>query len=41
MDKEFVFVQQESEVTQESSAVELSELQLMLIGGGCGETIVG
>ncbi len=41
MDKEFVFIDSQVDAIQESSAIELSELQLMLVGGGCGETIVG
>ena len=41
MDKELSFIEIPGDVQGDGIVVELSELQLILVGGGCGETVVG
>lgn len=41
MDKQIDVIEHEALAAQDSYAIELSNLQLMIVGGGCGETVVG
>ena len=41
MEKEMFFIETPVGIQEQVSAVELSDLQLIFVGGGCGETVVG